>query len=200
MSDACGAAGREASDPVGDVAAWLQRRDEAAARRLMTALYPGVIRIVRARLPRRMGEGDLAQEVFMRFFEKVARYDGRVPLANWVARLAVNVCLDHLRAERRRPEVRWADLSEPEAAALDAVLAAPDPAPADAGGAIDLAERLLESLGPEDRLVVQMLDLEGRTSVEVEQLTGWSSVAVRVRAFRARRKLRQQLRKLGEER
>jgi RNA polymerase sigma-70 factor (ECF subfamily) len=66
--------------------------------------------------------------------------------------------------------------------------------------ASDLAERLLETLGPEDRLVVQLLDLEGRTSVEVEQLTGWSSVGVRVSAFRARRKLRKRFWKLEQQR
>jgi RNA polymerase sigma-70 factor (ECF subfamily) len=195
-----GAVLSEAAGSADDVAAWLRARDEAAARRLMAALYPVVIRIIRARLPRRMAEEDLAQEIFVRFFEKLGGYDGRAPLAHWTSRLAVNVCLDHLRAERRRPELRWADLSEHEAEALDATLSAQGQEAAAATAAGDLAERLLETLSPEDRLVVQMLDLEGRTSVEVEQLTGWSSVAVRVRAFRARRKLRKQLLALEKQR
>ena len=173
--------------------------DEAAARRLLAELYPLVISIIRARLPRRMAEEDLAQEVFMRFFEKIGYYDGRKPLAHWVARLAVNVCIDHQRAEHCRPELRWADLSEDEAEALNATLAA-DASPLDAFGAGELVEKLLETLGPEDRLVVQMLDLEGRNSTEVEALTGWSGVAVRVRALRARRKLRKQLLKLEKQR
>jgi len=195
-----GAALSEVAGLADDVAAWQCGRDEAAARRLMAALYPMVINIVRARLPRRMAEEDLAQEVFVRFFEKLGSYDQRAPLAHWTSRLAVNVCIDHLRAERRRPELRWADLTEHEAEALDATLSAQGQEAAEATAASDLVERLLETLSPEDRLVVQMLDLEGRTSVEVEKLTGWSSVAVRVRAFRARRKLRQQLFALEKQR
>jgi RNA polymerase sigma-70 factor (ECF subfamily) len=195
-----GAALSEFAGLADDVAAWLRRRDEAAARRLMAALYPMVISIVRARLPRRLAEEDLAQEIFVRFFEKLGSYDQRAPLAHWTARLVVNVCIDHLRAERRRPELRWADLTEHEAEALEATLAAKGQEAADATAASDLVERLLETLSPEDRLVVQMLDLEGRTSVEVEKLTGWSSVAVRVRAFRARRKLREELLALEKQR
>lgn len=193
MDHTSGAVRDEAAGLAEDVAAWLRGRDEAAARRLMAALYPLVVSIVRGRLPRRMSEEDLAQEVFVRFFEKLGSYDGRAPLAHWTSRLAVNVCINHLRAERRRPELRWADLGEDEARALESTLSAAGPESADATAANDLTERLLETLSPEDRLVVQMLDLEGRTSVEVEALTGWSSVAIRVRAFRARRKLRKQL-------
>jgi RNA polymerase sigma-70 factor (ECF subfamily) len=196
-----GAVPREAAGLADDVAAWRLERDEAAARRLMAALYPVVHGIIRARLPRRMAAEDLAQEIFVRFFEKLPVYDSRVPLAHWISRLALNVCLDQLRAERRRPELRWADLSAGEAEALEATLAGEGTATSvEHLAASDLAERLLETLGPEDRLVVQLLDLEGRTSVEVEQLTGWSSVAVRVRAFRARRKLRKQFWKLEQQR
>ena len=93
--------GAVSSEPAGladDVAAWLRGRDEAAARRLMAALYPVVISIIRTRLPRRMAEEDLAQEAFVRFFERLDWYDGRAPLAHWTPRLAVNVCIDHLRA------------------------------------------------------------------------------------------------------
>lgn len=176
------------------------RRDETAARRLMDALYPQVIGIVRTRLPRRSSEEDLAQEIFVRFFEKLDSWDGRAPLTHWLARLAVNHCIDQLRAEARRPELRLADLTEDEAAALTNSLRAPEPSAGTAAGAHDLATRLLAALGPEERTVIEMLDMEGRTSTEVERLTGWSSVTVRVRAFRARRKLRQILLKLGEQR
>jgi RNA polymerase sigma-70 factor (ECF subfamily) len=81
--------------------------------------------------------------------------------------------------------------------ALEAVLVA-DAKPPETGTAGELAARLLETLSPKDRLVIQMLDLEGCTSTEVEQVTGWNSVTIRVRAFRARRKLRKELQKLEQ--
>src|ERR1700712_3921093 len=95
---------------------------QAAARELVDHLYPLVIRIVRSHLPRRVPEEDLAQEVFMKMFSRIAQYQGAVPFPHWVSRIAVTTCIDHLRAQKRRPEFRWADLSENEADLLDAVL------------------------------------------------------------------------------
>lgn len=190
----------EGAELADDLAAWQRDRDEAAARRLMAALYPRVLAIVRSRLPRRMAEEDLTQEVFVRFFEKLGSYDGRAPLAHWLSRIAVNVCIDALRVEQRRPELRWADLTEAEAEALSASVAdhaAPVP---ETTAAADLAAKLLDSLDAQDRLVVQMLDLEGRSVRDVSEATGWNETLIRVRAFRARRKLRKTILKLEKER
>src|SRR5260221_1605866 len=96
-----------------DVAACLRRvrqRDEDAARALVEHLYPLVIKIVRANLPRRVAEEDLAQDIFLKMFERLGQYRAIVPLEHWVARIAVTTCLDQLRAQKRRPELRWADL------------------------------------------------------------------------------------------
>lgn len=95
--------------------------EEAAARALIEELYPQVIRIVRGHLPRRQAEEDLAQEVFIKLLANLAQYEARagVPFEHWVSRLATRVCLDALRSERRRPELRLADLSEAEAAWID---------------------------------------------------------------------------------
>jgi RNA polymerase sigma-70 factor (ECF subfamily) len=181
---------KAAADWFADVAAWQRDRDEDAARRLMAALYPQVLSIIQNRLPRRMAEEDLAQEVFVRFFEKLGSYDGRAPLAHWLSRIAVNICIDALRAEKRRPELRWADLSEAEAEALSATVAGTMAEPPDAAAANDLTTKLLGALDPKDRMIVQMIDLEGRTVREVQELTGWGESAIKIRAFRARRKLR----------
>lgn len=164
----------------------------------MDVLYAGVIAIIRARRPRRMAEEDLAQEVFVRFFERLGTWDGRAPLSHWIARITVNQCIDHLRAEVRRPELRMADLSEDESAALEASWESPEALAHHQAGANELTKRLLDMLKPEERVVIEMLDLEGRTATEVEALTGWSSVAIRVRAMRARRKLRKFIERLEQ--
>jgi RNA polymerase sigma-70 factor (ECF subfamily) len=189
-----------AADLTADIAAWQRHGDENAARRLMAVLYPGVQSIIRGRLPRRMAEEDLVQEVFVRFFEKLGSYDGRAPLAHWLSRIAVNVCIDALRAETRRPELRWADLSEAEAGALSATVAGTMAEAPDVAAASDLTTKLLEELDPKDRMIIQMMDLEGRTVREVQELTGWGESAIKIRAFRARRKLRKTILALEKER
>jgi RNA polymerase sigma factor (sigma-70 family) len=170
--------------------AGVRASDQRAARDLVEHLHPMVIRIVRARLPRRVAEEDLTQEIFLKMFTRIAQYQGNVPFPHWVSRIAVTTCIDHLRAQKRRPEFRWADLSENEADVLDAVLTSEnDVSAGDALAAHELVHKLLDQLKPDDRLVLQLLDLEQKTLAEAGVLTGWNVTLIKVRAFRARRKL-----------
>jgi len=186
-----------------DIAACLVRvreKDQVAARDLVEHLYPQVIRIVRAHLPRRVQEEDLAQEVFLKMFSRLEQYQGNVPFPHWVSRIAVTTCIDQLRAQRRRPELRWADLSEQETEVLDKSLhSGTERAPDADVAARELLHRLLGQLKPEDRLVIQLLDLEQRSVAEISQLTGWNGTLVKVRAFRARRKLQNLFKQLKEQ-
>ena len=180
-------------DEAFDFAGCLQRvreRDQAASRQLVNELYPQVIRIVRSHLPRRVAEEDLAQDIFLKMFTRLEQYQGNVPFPHWVSRIAVTTCIDQLRAQKRRPEFRWADLPEEQAEILDHVLSDErEPLPGDALEARELVQKLLNQLKPEDRMVIQLLDLEQKTLVEISGLTGWNQTLIKVRAFRARRKL-----------
>lgn len=181
------------ADETFDLAGCLERvrvRDQAAARELVEHLYPLVIRIVRSHLPRRVAEEDLAQDVFLKMFTRLAQYQGNVPFTHWVSRIAVTTCIDQLRAQKRRPEFRWADLSENEAEVLDNVLSdTTAETPSDSMAARELVGKLLDQLSPADRTVIQMLDLEQKSVAEISALTGWGQSMIKVRAFRARRKL-----------
>ncbi|HEY2951407.1 MAG TPA: RNA polymerase sigma factor [Verrucomicrobiae bacterium] len=175
-------------------------RDEEAARCLIDRLYPLVFKVVRAHLPRRTSEEDLVQTTFMKVFANLGQYAGHVPVEHWVSRIAVNTCLNELKAEKIRPEWRWSDLSEEQQHLLES-LAADDPGPSGTRGtaARELLYKLLESLNAADRLVVTLLHLEEKSVAEVQRLTGWSATLVKVRAFRARRKLKKVLSQLEGE-
>jgi RNA polymerase sigma factor (sigma-70 family) len=183
-----------------EMAACLERvrqGDEEAARALVAGLYPLVMKIVRAHLPRRVDEEDLAQTVFGKVFAHMDQYSGLVPFENWVSRVAVNTCLNALRSEKCRPELRLADLTEEEADVIEKVVAASrEPDPGEQLASRELAHKCLETLPPKDRLILRMLDLEERSVQEISQLTGWNESVIKVRAFRARARLRKQLGKL----
>jgi RNA polymerase sigma-70 factor (ECF subfamily) len=167
--------------------------DQDAARALVDRLYPQVLRIIRSHLPARTAEEDLAQEIFLKMFARLNQYQPHpgIPFEHWVSRLAVRTCLDRLRAERRRPELRWTDLSEEQSRWLEFLVSDQAPQPEDAPGPVrDLLERFLAQLPPEDRLVIHLLDLEGKSVKDIAHLTQWSVTRVKVRAFRARAKLR----------
>ena len=186
-----------------DVASCLRavrQGDEDAARALLSHLYPLVIKLVRAYLPRRSSEEDLAQAVFIKIFGKLAQYSGTVPLEHWVSRIAVNTCLNQIERERVRPELRWADLSEAEEQALQALAAAGDEQElAHRLGSQELVDKLLARLCAADRLIVRLIHLEGKTVAEARQITGWNASLIKVRAFRARRKMKQHLESLLKE-
>jgi RNA polymerase sigma-70 factor (ECF subfamily) len=186
-----------------DMVACLERvrqSDEEAARALVCELYPLVMKIVRSHLPRRTDEEDLAQMVFAKIFAHVEQYSGAVPFEHWVSRVAVNTCLNQLRAEKCRPELRWADLKPEEAEMLEKVAArAKGPDPSEHLAARELAHKMLETLSPKDRLILTMLDLEERSVEEIRARTGWNASLIKVRAFRARMKLRKQFAKILKE-
>ena len=187
-----------------DIHACLERvrhGDADAAGALVDHLYPFVMKIVTTKLPRRESEEDLVQEIFVKMFTKLDQYRGGVPFEHWFSRIAVNHCLNALRAQKSRPEWRWADLTEEQANALDAAMTSPsaDPHPAQAIGAREIVDKILATLAPEDQLLMRLLELEERSVVEVRQMTGWSATRIRVRAFRARRKLNKRFGKLRKE-
>ena len=84
-----------------------------------SGLYPLVLRVVRAHRPQRAAEEDLCQMIFIKIFQKLDQFSGTVPLEHWVSRIAVNTCINQIRAEKARPELRHADLSEEQAAVIE---------------------------------------------------------------------------------
>jgi RNA polymerase sigma-70 factor (ECF subfamily) len=189
----------EPEDNAFDVPACLSRireGDEDAARDLMQHLYPLVTKLVRAYLPRRTAEEDLIQTVFMKIFARLDQYSGLVPIERWVCRIAVNTCLNQLQREKIRPEWRFSDLSDTQQHFLEH-LATPEEPPSGNGAlAAEVVVRLLRLLKPSDRLVIQLLHMEQKSILEIAQITGWSVPMIKVRAFRARKKLKKHLRDL----
>lgn len=174
--------------------------DQGAAEKLVKHLYPMVSRILHNRLPPQVAVDDVAQQVFLKVFSKIHQYRGEIPVERWVARIAVNTCLNAMRGRRLRLEVRRSDLSEAEDAALDD-LRAIDPGTDTASlvACRDLLQTLLQCLSPKERLAVELTELEGYTSQETAALLGSNAVAVRVRVSRARAKMRECLRALQAE-
>jgi len=170
------------------------RHDDEAARELVRRLYPLVAKMVRAHRPRRTSEEDLCQMIFIKLFQKLSQFSGKVPLEHWVSRIAVNTCLNQIAAEKVRPELRHADLSEEEQAVVENLATSSEElAPDRQFASRQLVEHLLELLKPVERLVIDMIYLQGRSVEEIRKITGWSAALIKVRAFRARQKMKAQL-------
>jgi len=189
-------------EPPIDVDACLRRwqeGNEAAAEELIQHLYPVISKIVRTHLPRRDDEKDLIQEILMKTFTKLHQFKGDAPITHWVSRLALTTCLDRLRAQKIRPEIRRADLTPEESEVFDAAwLTGTSPDASSAIAARDVVDKVLATLSPEDRSLILMVDLQGHSLQEISELTGWSISKIKMRLFRVRPQLRQMIQKLEE--
>ncbi len=169
----------------------VRRGDATAAKRLVDHLYPIVYKVIAGRVPRMMAVEDMAQDVFAKVFQKMDQYQGAVPLAHWVSRIALTTCFDALRRQKRRPELRLADMTEEEEAVVKE-LERDNGTVEDlnASSALEVVDKLLSGLSPEDAAVIRWMELEDKTIKEIQGMTGWSGALVKIRAFRARSKLR----------
>lgn len=120
---------------------------------------------------------DVAQETFLTAWRKLHTYRAEAPFEHWLTRVCLNTCYARFRGKSAKV------LLEDE---LDMDLAS---APADPTLELDV-KRLLSTLAPSDRFILMMMYGEGWSVAEIAQNLGWSKSNVKVRMFRARRKLR----------
>lgn len=175
-------------------------QDGAAFAEIVSRYSPRVFRVASRFFRQRSLVEEAAQEVFLKAFTQLESFEGRGALEGWLTRIATNTCLNMIRASKRRPEMTAADLNEEQMDWLghkQSMLAGEEHRSTENRFvAADLAERLLETLSAEDRLAVTMIDGEGASVKEVANTTGWSESKVKVRAFRARKRLREAMDKL----
>ena len=182
-----------------DLAHQAQAGDESAFAEIVRRYSPRVFSVASRFFRQRSLVEEAAQEVFLKAFTQLGSFEGRGSLEGWLTRIATNTCLNMVRGAKRRPEFSVSDLTEDESSWLDQHSAR------DANEqhsvisnlvATDLADRLLSVLPPEDQQALLMIDGEDASIKEVAEATGWSESKVKVRAFRARRKLREAMEKL----
>jgi RNA polymerase sigma-70 factor (ECF subfamily) len=174
--------------------------DEAAFGEIVRRYSPRVFRFASKFFRQRSVVEEAAQEVFMKAFTQLGSYEGRGSMEGWLTRITTNTCLNMLRSAKRRPELTVSDLTEDESNWLDSKMAGAAEETFRSSQrslvAADLAERVMENLSPDDRLVLTLVDGEDVSIKEVATMTGWSESKVKVQAFRARRRMRAAVEKL----
>lgn len=139
---------------------------------------------------------DLVQDLFIRIWRGLPSYRSDAPFENWLMTVTVRGCYDFLRKHRRRRETEFP--TDPQEG--------PDPTderPArqrEQRDAWETVTILLDQLPAKDRVLLVLLDLEERGVAETARLTGWTESNVKVRAHRARKKLREIHDELGLDR
>jgi RNA polymerase sigma-70 factor, ECF subfamily len=170
--------------------------DSAAFNELSSRHRPRVERLCQRFFSDQEMARDLAQESFIRAYTALKTYRAEMPFGGWLRSIVINLCYDELRRRKRRPEELVGDFGAPEVQWMHLVNEA---SPEDLVGeaeerqeAHDLAHRLLDTLRPEDRMVMVLKESEDMSVAEIADILGWSEAKVKIRAFRARQALRKQ--------
>lgn len=130
---------------------------------------------------------DLAQEAFVRAYRQLDSYQGTAKFSSWLYRIAINVCLDWQRQEKRRFQIH-ADWGESQTGASPhGERAAWD------GDASREVQRALLKLPAKQRAAIVLTVYEERSHAEAAQILGCSETTVSWRIFAARRKLKRLL-------
>ena len=142
---------------------------------------------------------DVVQEILLKAFRKLDTYRHKAPFEHWLMRLALRTCYDFLRKHQRNREHTATELGGEKDHDIFDQFGTDNEAEINRQAAKQLVDRMIAGLLPEDQMVITMLELERRPVKEISKLTGWSESLVKVRAFRARGKMRKMLAQLMPE-
>jgi RNA polymerase sigma-70 factor (ECF subfamily) len=168
-----------------------QSGEEAAFEELIRRHQQRVFGLVSGILRRREDVEDVVQQVFLKVFVSLKRFDQRAAFSTWLYKISVNECWDYLRKKKVRPLVYEADLSEEQVSRLDGVVSADQPpaSSSDRAEARDLLERMMEKLPEQDRQLLILKEVEGFSVQELAEILDLNVNTVKVRLFRARARL-----------
>jgi len=198
-SAAVAAAVRKVAAPVDDreLVRRAQAEDQAAFEELVRRHQHRVVAVAGGILRQREDVEDIAQQVFVKAYFSLKRFDQRAAFSTWLYKITVNECWDLLRKRKVRPLVYESDLSEDQARQFGAPeeRSAPTPDISDRLEARQKVERLLECLDERDKMMLILKEVEGFAVEEIAEILDLNANTVKVRLFRARRRIVTEARK-----
>ncbi len=151
-----------------------------------------VFKIVNKHIPYEQVE-ETAQDVFVRAYQSLPNFKKKSSFKQWLAKITVRTCYDFWRKAYRNRELPMSSLTENQKDWLGKVIAEQaSQAFYEEGAQKEAAEVLnyaLDRMSAEDRMVLELIYLEGLSGKEAAALLGWSVANVKIRSFRARKKL-----------
>ncbi len=177
-----------------------QAEDKAAFEELVGRHQHRVFAVAGGILRRREDVEDIAQQVFVKAYFSLKRFDQRAAFSTWLYKITVNECWDLLRKKKVRPLVYESDLSEDQARqySVSGETGRPVPDISEKLQDRERVERLLEGLEERDRLMLILKEVEGFAVQEIANILGLNANTVKVRLFRARRRIVNLARKRGD--
>src|SRR5712672_3334918 len=174
-----------------------QGEDQEAFEELVRRHQDRVFAVAGGILRRREDVEDIAQQVFVKAYFSIKRFDQRAAFSTWLYKITVNECWDLLRKKKVRPLLYESDLSEEQVQQFGAAERLESGAP-DISDKLEAQQRieiLLQGLDERDRMMLILKEVEGFAIEEIAEILDLNANTVKVRLFRARRRIVSQARK-----
>jgi len=176
--------------------------DSNAFEQLISRYQKLVFNIIYHYMGRRGEVEDLAQEVFLKVFKSLDRYDQSRPMKAWIAKITTNRCFDEMRKARYSRVQLFSDLTDGEKDRIqhyyDQCARGASLTEAEAEECFALLHKLMNQLSEKDKVAFVLREVEGLEYSEVAQTLQTSQLGARIRVSRTRRRLQHSLAKLLE--
>ena len=179
---------REKGEEERELVRLCQTGTESAFEELVKRNQQRMFALVGGILHRREDVEDVVQQVFLKAYVSIKRFDQRAAFSTWLYKIAVNECWDYLRKKKVRPLVYESDLSEEQVSRLDGIVSAdrPPQGSSERAEVKELLEKMLEKLPEQDRQLLVLKEMEGFSVQELAEILDLNVNTVKVRLFRAR--------------
>jgi RNA polymerase sigma-70 factor, ECF subfamily len=174
-----------------------QKDDKAAFEELVKRHQSRVFAVAGGILRNREDVEDIAQQVFLKAYFSLKRFDQRAAFSTWLYKITVNECWDLLRKRKVRPLVFESEFSEEQARQYDGMAEKADGVP-DASERLALrqeVEELMECLEERDRMMLVMKEVQGFSVEEIAEILEINGNTVKVRLFRARQRITERVKR-----
>jgi RNA polymerase sigma-70 factor (ECF subfamily) len=171
-----------------------QSGDPEAFRLLVERYQSRVFSIAHSLVRSRADVEDIAQQVFTKVYFALHSFDFRCALITWIYRITINECYDHLRRTRSKKMFCISEISEADCRQLERAPAL-DIAPDRQAELGQIVSMLLEKVSADERVLLMMKEVEGYSIQDLARVFGWNQNTVKVKLFRARKRLAQVARK-----
>jgi len=170
--------------------------DADAFAQILTRYKDYVMGIVSRHVPYDQAE-EIAHDAFIRAYQSLPTFKQKSGFRHWLSSIVVRTCYDFWRQRYRSKEVPMSSLTEKHQQWLENVISDTSDQACEKRGSLKEARELLNwalaKLSAEDRMVLELVYLEGLTVKEAAEMLGWTTANVKVRSFRSRKKLQKLL-------
>ena len=167
-----------------------KQHDKVAFRQLVEMCQPFVFRISFRLLCCEEEAKDIVQEVFIRVWLHLHKYNYRNRFSTWLYKITCNLCYDRLRSMKPLSSnvvtsVDWSILDIPDECDVEQTIINSE--------LIKWITTLTHDLSPKQRLVFTLRDIEELELDEIRKITGMSNAKIKSNLYLARQYIRKKI-------